>query len=265
MSTPLVSIIIVNYNTPELVFDCLESISAHMPVPYEVIVVENSTKSFVSSDELKRYPHTQLVAQDENRHAYGAGNNAGAAVARGTYLWLLNSDTVLVDDSVKELIALFENDSSVGIASPYLFNDRACTQLQADFCAHFQTLPRLLLRNTRPTLRADSPTPVDIVVGAALMIRRALYAQLGGFDENIFMYMEDDDLCLRAARAGYRTLVTPNAKVIHLQGKSIAASAERKKFYYKSQDYYWEKHHGTVAATAMKVLRFPIKFRNTRA
>jgi len=263
MSAPLVSIIIVNYNTPDLVYDCLESIEKHMHVPYEVIVVENSTKSFVTQPELHKYPHTRLVEPKPGR-GYGGGNNAGAALATGTYLWLLNSDTLLIDGSVSELIALFENNPEIGIVSPYLYNDTAATQLQQDFCANFQTLSRLILRKTRPQLHADTPTNVDIVVGAALMIRRSLYERLGGFDERIFMYMEDDDLCLRAVQAGFITMVTPLARIIHLQGKSIAANSQRKKYYYKSQDYYWKKHHGVLAATVMKILRFPIKVRNTR-
>lgn len=254
------SIIIVNFNTPELVYDCIASIQEWLSVSYQIIVVDNGSTTKL---EPSRLPKECTYLELPENCGFGAGNNAGAKQATGKYLWLLNSDTVLVDKSTVHLVRFLDGHPEVGIVSPYLFNNG---HLQPDFYASFQSFKTLLLRNARPALETKAKyQPVDLVVGAALMIRRTLFEQLGGFDENFFMYLEDDDLCLRAKQAGYSTVLLPSANIIHLQGQSIDQSASRKNYYYRSQDYFWRKHYGRMAAKVMGLLRLPYRLlRNGR-
>ena len=248
------SIIIVNFNTPQLVYDCIASIQEWLTVPYQLIVVDNGSTEAVSPVRLP--PDTEYVSLPKNK-GFGAGNNAGANVATGTYLWLLNSDTLLVDRSATCLLNVLATHPEVGIASPYLFKGE---HLQPDFYASFQSLRTLLSRSPRPKLETKAPFQVvDLVVGAALMIRRSLFEHLNGFDEGYFMYMEDDDLCMRAKKNGFQTVLVPAASVLHLQGQSIAASKTRKSYYYASQSRFWKKHYGTAATVLMQTLRLPYR------
>jgi GT2 family glycosyltransferase len=92
------------------------------------------------------------------------------------------------------------------------------------------------------------------------VVRADLFRRLGGFDERIDMYMEDDDLCYRARKAGFRTGIATEIAVVHLKGQSIQSNRRRKRLYYKSQVYYWRKHHGLVASLVMRLFRLPWRF-----
>jgi GT2 family glycosyltransferase len=259
------SIIILNYNTPKLVIDCISSITRFLKKDYEIIIVDNGSHTPVTKQELKKFPNTTLIEQEINL-GFGGGNNLGARQAKGDYLWILNSDTMLVDASIMNLISWMDGRPDVGIASPLLFLDPECRQPQRDMYADFQSLHTLVTRKNRRRYTPDSEgvAIVDMVVGAAMVVRSDLYRELGGFDENIFMYLEDDDLCKRAAALGMKTAIYTHSHIVHLQGKSISINAKRKSLYYQSQTYYWYKHHGILPTTLMRGLRAYTKRKNTR-
>ena len=245
------SIIIINYNTPELVYACLESIARYVQEPHEVIVVDNGSSKPLNT---KKLMSDVKYLQISRNIGFGGGNNAGAKLATGEYLWFLNSDTLLPDASYKRVINFLDRHTDFQVASPLLFLDPDCQKLQPDFYAHFQSFKTLLSRNIRPNLDLKTPFHlVDLVVGAALLIRRQRFEEIGGFDEQIFMYMEDDDLCYRAGQAA----VVTGARVVHLQGSSISINSERKRLYYASQNYFWQKHYGKRRALLMRLLRAP--------
>jgi GT2 family glycosyltransferase len=183
------------------------------------------------------------------RRGFGAANNLGAARARGDYLWLLNSDTIVPDGRINELFPLLDRNPTTGLLSPMLFSDHTLTRTQSDFYAHFQSLPSLLTRRPRPNIDWNTQQHrdlilTDLIVAAAMVVRTDLFRKLGGFDERYFMYMEDDDLCYRARKLGWQAAITPKAAVVHLQGKSISRSRERKQFYYASEQLFWKTHYG---------------------
>jgi GT2 family glycosyltransferase len=129
--------------------------------------------------------------------------------------------------------------------------------IQEDYHANFQTLRTLVFRDTRSLVDLGQDYfKVDMVVGASLIIRRELFKKLNGFDQRIFMFMEDDDLCLRATKAGYGVAIYTKASLVHLQGKSISDNRKRKALYYASQDYFWRKHRGIIRYSLMRALRF---------
>ena len=245
------SIVIVNYNTPELVYACLESIARYVREPHQVIVVDNAS---THAPDPSRLPIGTVYLPLPRNIGFGGGNNAGAKLAIGEYLWFLNSDTLLPDDSHTEMVRFMDQHLEYSVASPLLFLDPECRILQPDFYAYFQSLWTLLTHIVRPTLDLSQPyQTVNLVVGAALMIRRGRFAEIGGFDEQIFMYMEDDDLCYRAGKAA----IVTGARVIHLQGSSISVNSERKQLYYASQKYFWQKHYGLGKTLLMRLLRAP--------
>jgi len=261
------SIIIVNYNTPNIVYDCLQSIAKWLKVDHEVIIVNNGKdeEKKVSEDKvksiLKNSPFSIINIENAG---FGNANNEGAKKANGKYLFLLNPDTILVDDSVDKMFEFISRHKEIGALTCLLYNDLNCKIMQKAFFGKFQSLGSLTIRryNYQKLDLTKEFFYTDIITGAAFMISKDIYDRTKGFDENIFMYLEDDDLCKRIVDMGYKNAVMNSAKIVHLEGKSTN-DKEKKRYYYKSQDYYWRKHNGLVATVLMKILRFPIKFIKT--
>ena len=248
-----ISVIIVNHNTSGLVRDCVASLRRHVkPLP-EIIVVNNGTDRY-------RDKSVKVINLDHNI-GFGASNNMGAQKATGDILWFLNSDTLLVDGSMILFFEYVAHHKDVGVATPLLYRETECRILQSDFYAKRQTLVTLLGRRAKPKVSIEHQdlVPVDVVVGASMVMRREVFEKLGGFDAQIFMYMEDDDLCYRAQKAGYKVGVFTGARVVHLRGGSISKNRDRKKLYYQSQNYFWRKHYGIFSMWLMRILRWPLK------
>ncbi len=96
-----------------------------------------------------------------------------------------------------------------------------------------------------------------------MMMKRNIFEKVEGFDENIFMYLEDDDLCKRISELGYKNAILATAKVIHKEGSSINKNKDRKKLYYASQTYFWRKHNGFLPTLLMRIMRWPYKLFKT--
>jgi GT2 family glycosyltransferase len=261
------SIIIVNYNTSNLVYDCLKSIKKHLNLNYEVIIVENNPKlddRIQDTDINKIMPvNCRLLTAGQN-NGFGSANNLGAKKASGKYLLLLNPDTLIIDDSIQKMCEFISQHNEIGALTCLLYNDIECKKMQKYFFGRFQSLAGLTIRryNYKKIDHSEVFFYTDIVTGAALMIKKETFDQIGGFDEKIFMYLEDDDLCKRVVELGYKNAVLNSAKIVHLESQSTN-NKTRKKHYYESQDYYWHKHNGSIATFVMKAIRWPIKMLKT--
>jgi GT2 family glycosyltransferase len=224
-----------------------------------VIVVDNGSTDNSADALATSLPRVNLVRSEWNR-GFAGGNNLGAKVARGRYFAFLNSDTLLIDDSLASLVAFADAHPEIGILSPVLYLEDGKT-IQSTAIAGFQTLLSVVTRrHTKHVIDLGREFQyVDLVAGAAMVVRRGLFQELGGFDEGIFMYLEDDDICKRAADLGMRTAVYARASVIHLGGRSISTGPARKRIYYRSQNYYWLKHHGLLPTLVMRCVRLPYR------
>jgi GT2 family glycosyltransferase len=247
---PVVSIVLVNYNGGPVVLDCLASIQAQLnQVPYEVILVDNASSDGSADRIAQQFPEVQLVRSPVNR-GFGAGNNAGASLALGQYLFLLNTDTILTADLLPTLVALMGDDPTIGIVGPQLRNPDGSFQLSTSPALGIRGELRALqqqrqYRQQRAQLsqQFDRQQTVDIVIGAALLIRTGLFQTLGGFDERFFMYFEESDLCQRAQDQGWKIMYTPAVSLIHLGGYSVGKTADGLRLEYRrSQLYYYQKH-----------------------
>lgn len=255
------TIIIVNYNTSKLVLDCITSIKKYLDaVSYEIIIVNNSDRQ-----EEKNILHVKLEAEDEikiidsENRGFGAANNLGIKSALGKYLLLLNSDTLMVDNSINKLPGFLEEHREVAGVTPLVYQKDGKT-LQRHFYGKFQNLGLVIFkifRGRRPNLKNDFFYS-ETITFAAMMIKKTLLVQAGGFDEKFFMYWEDDDLCLRLAKMGFKSAVYTRAKIIHLESQS-SPSKKRLEMYYKSQSYYWQKHFGLTQRILMEIVRWPYK------
>ncbi|MCY7275834.1 MAG: glycosyltransferase family 2 protein, partial [Phormidesmis sp. CAN_BIN44] len=221
-----VSIILVNYNGSQVVIDCLDSLQNTLQtIAHEVIVVDNASTDG-SADLIERlFPTVQLVRQSQNR-GFGAGNNRGASLANGEFLLLLNTDTLLTFDILPYLVDLMRQDPTIGIIGPQLLNPdgglQRSTAPEISIWGECQALKQQIDDRHRYQIsqKFAKMQEVDIVVGAALFIRKGLFESLAGFDETFFMYFEESDLCRRAQTKGWKVVYAPSVALIHLGGYS---------------------------------------------
>jgi len=262
-----VSVVIVNWNTLELLRRCLGSLLQHTRErTLEVVVVDNASRDGSPAMVRDEFPDVHLIVNAENR-GFAAGCNQGLRVSRGRQMLLLNSDTVLQDDAVSRLSAFLEARPEAGVVSCMLLNSDGTTQPS---CGYFPRLggalrARFARRNTGP--RRDFVYPfhsldehlevreVDWVAGAVMLVRPEVIAQVGLLDEGIFMFAEEWDWCWRIRAAGWKVLSTPDARIVHLGSGSWAASqglldrARR-----AGMLYFYRKNYGALRAAGFHLM-----------
>jgi len=237
LEAPIVSIIVVSYNTKAMTLDCLRSVVEETQVPYELIVIDNASSDGSAEAIAATFPDIRLIASCDN-HGFAKANNIAALKARGEYLLLLNPDTLVLDRAIDRLVAFARRTPSAGIwGGRTVFADMSLNPKSA---FGDQTLWSLFCRTSGLSLvfprsnffnpeeygawDRDSEREVDFVSGCFFLIRRDLWERLGGFDLTFVMYGEEADLCRRARSIGARPRVTPEATIVHYAG---AASKRR--------------------------------------
>ncbi|MFH1833041.1 MAG: glycosyltransferase family 2 protein [Candidatus Levyibacteriota bacterium] len=219
------SIIILSYNTKDLILKCIDSIASQYKEQLdkgelEIIVVDNASSDASASQisNLKSQISNLELIENEENVGFSKGNNRGAKAASGKYLLFLNSDTEVLDKNLLGMVGFLEKNEKLGILGAKLVNQNGKDQKSTGkFYTVFNTLLMLFGGEKLGLLRA-SPSSfknVDWVSGAALMIRRDLLEKLNGFDEKIFMYMEDMELCYRIKENGFLVGFYPKAKILH--------------------------------------------------
>ena len=235
------SIIVVSYNTRQLLGDCLRSLYAAEAPPggMEIIVVDNASADGSPEMVRQRYPQARLIVSDENR-GYSAANNLGSAAATGDTLLFLNSDTVVAADALVRPLRYLQDHPAAGALTVRLVyptgerdpdNHRGFPTPWNAFC-HFTLLSRLFPNSPRFNgyFRSyedfSAVHPVPVIAGSYMMMPRALDGQLGGWDETYFFYGEDIDYCYRIHEAGYQIIYYPLVEVVHYKGASSGLRKE---------------------------------------
>lgn len=230
------AIIIVNWNGGELLRRCLASVREFPPsISYEVVVVDNDSK-----DESREWLRTlgdsiRLIENSENE-GFGKANNVAFAATNSPYLFLLNSDAEVKAESIDKLLATINSDSKIGVAGPKLLNPDGTLQasvwqnpttpfeLLANAFRLYRFMPkrkraeRLLGYHWDHSYRRNA----HLLSGAALLVKRQVIDEVGGFEERFHMYGEDTEWCLRIVRAGWSMVFEPTAVVVHHGGGSSA-------------------------------------------
>lgn len=263
------SIIIVSYNCVSQLIDCLRSISSMSSIRYEIICVDNCSSDNTISKVQKRFPTVRWILNDRNL-GFSAANNQGAQIATGEYLLFLNPDTILLEHAVETALGFAKNHSNVGVVGAKLLNEDGSLQpscssfpslwgyfLESTFLYHLFGKSKMLKNGIPVIYKYDRRLQVDIVKGAFFGVRKKVFDDLGGFDENFFMYSEEDDFCYRAQKRGWDTVVIPECEVIHLGGQS-AKPIWSKMFVeqHKSKIIFFLKHHGTSRTLIVAVFLF---------
>ncbi len=219
---PALTIIIVNWNVRDLLRACLTSVLAGLEadaLSAEVIVVDNNSADHSADMVSAEFPLVTLIANDRNL-GFGTANNQGLAASTGENVLFLNPDTVVRPGTFGALLDFLAEHPEVACVGPRLLNPDGSTQPSRRGFPQLRTafvestpLQRYAggLQSVRQFYRQDAPEDeaqqVDWIVGAAMLIRRSVLEEVGGFDESFFMYSEEMDLCFRIKQAGYQILV----------------------------------------------------------
>jgi GT2 family glycosyltransferase len=263
------SVVIVSYNTRALLGKCLDSLLADPAGrDTEVIVVDNGSTDGSADMLREHYPGVTAILNTVNRR-WAGGNNQGAAVAGGTYLLFLNSDTLIVGDALGAFIGFMEGHPEAAIAGCRLLNtdgtlQRSCrgfpdlTNLFSEAFFLYEIFPRspIFGRFYMTTFDHESVREVEMVTGAALMVRADVFREVGGFDEDYHFYGEETDFCYRALRLGHRTFFFPGAEIVHHGG---ASQARRLPYYRNHVDgivRFLKKYYSGPRLAAAMVIKF---------
>lgn len=272
-----VVVAIVNYCTPDLVVDCLESLASVRDECQwmKVVVADNASpdgsgQAIGEAIAARGWSDWAELMQMPRNGGFSYGNNGVIraylhADEAPDFFWLLNSDTVARDGSLTALLDFMRSNPSVGIAGSRLEHPDATPQESAfrfhTIAAEFETSANIglvsrWLWNYRvsPDI-SDTIGQYDWLSGASMLIRREVLVDTGLFDEGYFLYFEETDFCLRASQKGWSCWYVPDSHVVHLVGKSTGVWDKHKKprrrprFWFESRQRYYVKHHGRFYGT----------------
>jgi GT2 family glycosyltransferase len=263
---PKLSIIIVNWNTCGLLIDCLDSIY-QCPVGYDfdIWVVDNASSDGSPQAVRQKFPQVFVIENTENV-GFAKGNNQAIQQSSGSYVLLLNSDTVVKEGALENLVKFMDETPQAGASGPLLLNSDGSLQVS---CYPFPNLSREFWR----LLHFDLIRPygtynmwgwdrtinrrVDAIQGACLLLRRSVIDQVGMLDPDYFMYTEEIDLCYRIQKTGLELYWVPQAEVIHYGGQSTRQMPARMFLsLYKTKVQFFRKNYGRYYAIVYKLILF---------
>ena len=261
------SIIIVSWNTRDLLAQCLESalndIRASSHLNIETLVIDNASGDDSVHMVQERFPWVRLIPNRENI-GFAAANNQAIRQSHGRYVLLLNPDTEVKPGALAGLVDFMEAHPEAGAVGARTLNPDGTLQTS---CYPAPTLSRELWRLLHldmlwpyGTYRMaawdiNKPREVDSLLGACLLLRAAALDQIGVLDEDYFIYSEEVDLCYRLQKANWRLYWAPQAQIIHYGGQSTQqAAAEMFLQLYRGKLLYFYKHHGWLAAQLYKLI-----------
>jgi hypothetical protein len=225
----------VNWNTKEILRDCLASVYEHAgDIDYEIIVIDNASTDGSVEMVKNEFQHVILIENSDNR-GFAAANNQGMAVAKGRYVLLLNSDTVVLENAIAKTVRFADENPRVAVTGCRVLNPDRTLQRT---CFMFPSVLNMLLSSTYlyklfPKNRffgreqmtwwdRNDVRPVDVVTGCYMLVRRETIEQVGIMDEGFFVYGEETDWCYRFRKNGWKVMFAPVGEIIHFGGQSTA-------------------------------------------
>ena len=237
------AIIIVNFNNKKLLKECLGSIyKGTHKISFEIIVSDNGSTD--GSQELLKnnFPEVKLIDNQENL-GFAKANNLGLKIAEGRYSILLNNDTIIKESPLDHLVEFMDNTPEAGACGPKLLNTNGTIQHQGGLFG-------------KKFWQSTTPTIVDFVIGAALLVRKEVIDQVGLMDENLFFYNDDLDWCMSIRKVGWKIYFVPAAEIIHYGGYSSKRTFNAKLFIegFRGGLYFCRKHYGEFAYNAYRLI-----------
>ena len=252
------TIVIVNYNTEKLTLECIDSVyKSHLPYTFEIFVVDNHSSDNSIEAIKKRYPKVKLIENKENV-GFSKANNQAIRQAQGRYVLLLNSDTILMENTLGVMTQYMDNHMDVGatgceVLLPTGELDQACHRGFPTPQASFYYMSGLAKKYPnspkynsyhKSYLNMKEIHEIDCLVGAFMLVRKETIDQVGMLDEEFFMYGEDIDWCYRIKEAGWGIIYNPTVSIIHHKG----ASSRKKPFkivyeFHRAMYLFHKKHY----------------------
>ncbi len=240
LNIPLVSIIIINYNGKSYLEKCLESIKKIKYDNLEIIVVDNNSTDGTMEFLVQNYPSIITLKLDKN-YGFAKPNNMAAKIAKGDFLLFLNNDTEVTPNFLTELVQVLVGNDQIGICQSLLLKPNGEIDSSGDF---IDTIG--VVYNSKKPI--DKIREISSARGASMIIRKKLFLDLGGFDEQFFVSFEDVDLGWRTWIKGYKVVINPKSVVYHHGGKTHDSIKEDISF------------HGLKNQLAMKMTNFEMKY-----
>lgn len=264
----VISIIIVNYNVKRDLLACIESIyKSSLKSNFEIIVVDNSDKNI--KRVIKNKFNSVIYFKTQRNLGFSAANNFGSRYASGKYLFFLNPDTSVENNSIEILTNFLELNKKTAIAAPLLLNpegnpyklqgSKKLTPFRA-ICS-LSVLAKIFPENVIRrgfwlfNWNKKGPISLDVIPGSAFMIRNEIFKQVNGFDENYFLFFEENDICNKVKNLDLDIYILPNSRVVHSWGKSTSRSdLDIQKIFQNSRFYYFKKHFGFFQASITELI-----------
>jgi GT2 family glycosyltransferase len=256
------SIIIVNWNTRDLLCQCLDSLTQKVEgIEMEILVVDNGSTDGSVAAVRDKFPGVRLIENPVNM-GFAKANNQAISLSSGEYLLLLNPDTQVKDETVVKMLSFMDAHAEAGLVGAQLLNADGSKQ---NSIANFPSLATELLNKSLlrrlfpekfPGKERDYPGPVEVesVIGACMLVRRKAVEQVGLLDEEFFLFLEETDWCYRIKKAGWEIYHIPGAEVLHFQGKSAEAEKAKARIeYHRSRYHYFRKNRGSFQTSALSV------------
>lgn len=269
------SIVIVNWNTKDLLRDCLQSVEESLKgIATEVIVIDNASADDSVAMVCEQFPRTRLIANLDNR-GFAAANNQGFDRARGRYVLLLNSDTIVHGDVLARSVQYLDANPDVGMMGCRVLNGDGTTQMT---CSQFPTFTNLFLQTLGANRLGgrffsryqmldwdrDDERDVEVISGCYLMVRAEVIEQIGQLDEAFFCYGEETDWCRRCADAGWRLSFAPVGEITHFgSGSTRKVNHVRDLMLSEGTVRLHRKHGG--AASALTIWLLLLLFNGSRS
>lgn len=267
---PELSIIIVDWNTRDLLRDCLSSVYDETRVTsFEVFVVDNASSDGSVEMVKREFPQVRLIENRENL-GFARANNQGIKQSRGSYILLLNPDTVVLSGALDKMVAFMRAHPAVDASGPMLLNPEGSLQRSTwdtsynfgwsfkfivSQCSAIYLLLKFLLSNlSKRETHSPHPRQVSWVVGACMMMTREAVDKVGLLDEQYFFYAEETDWFYRLKQLGGKTYFVPEVRIIHYGAQSMKQTDLRRKYYYRSNYLFLKKHRTKMEAYLFRIM-----------
>lgn len=265
------SIIIVNYNVTQLLRNCLLSIQKYVEkVEYEVIVIDNASTDSSWGDLIPEFPDVQFISS-KNNGGFSKANNQAIQKAKGEYLLLLNPDTELEGFYMKELLDFSDTKPEFGCLGVRMHDAEGnflpeSKRSVPDMFNSFEKLFTNLKKNNsksyyRNDIEEKEIAEVEVITGAFLLVKKAVYENIGGLDESYFMYGEDIDLCYTLLRKGYKNYYYGKVSILHHKGESTVKNEVYLKRFYGAMQIFIDKYYKEDKPMQYSFLKAGLKLR----
>ncbi len=246
-----ISVVIVNYNVRFFLEQCILSIqAASKNLKVEIIVVDNNSKDDSCLFLQSNYPEVLLIA-NKNNVGFSKANNQGVEIANGEFVFILNPDTILAEDTLEKLIHFAKNTNNIGIIGTQLIDGsgtflpeskRGIPTPSVAFLKLFGVSKKQQYKYYARYLGNEDTGKVDILAGACMFMKKTVYQKVGGFDEDYFMYGEDIDLSYKVLKLGLDNYYFADTKIIHYKGESTTKNLKNLKNFNNAMHIFYKKH-----------------------